>query len=290
MSPTASASTPLRSWAAPLPWPGTLPRRWTPMCPDDYDYLTSEQFRNEFRSGTFFTATDGNHGRGVRWARNKLGQKAVVHMPKGSSKARYDNIARKAPRSPSRTSTTTSVSAWPPPKPPRPRGRCRAGHRLGGLRGNPSWIMQGYGTMASEAAEQLRQVEVNRPTHLFIQAGVVPWQAPSWATSPTCSPTIPPSLSSWKPAPPTACIKALLAGDGNPALWRAIFRPIWPVWPAVSPTFSPGISSATTFPPSSPAPTGSAPAVWPCWASPSRAIPPSSPVSPAPWAMACWPL
>ena len=36
----------------------------------------------------------------------------------------------------------------------------------------PAWIMQGYGTMASEAAEQLRQMEINRPTHVFVQAGV----------------------------------------------------------------------------------------------------------------------
>ena len=32
----------------------------------------------------------------------------------------------------------------------------------------PSWIMQGYGSMAGEAAEQLREVEVNRPTHVFV--------------------------------------------------------------------------------------------------------------------------
>ena len=31
-----------------------------------YDYLTSEAFRREFGQATFFTATDGNHGRGVR--------------------------------------------------------------------------------------------------------------------------------------------------------------------------------------------------------------------------------
>ena len=59
-----------------------------------YDYLTSESFRKEFGQATFFTATDGNHGRGVAWAAHKLGQKAVVHMPKGSSQARFDNIAK----------------------------------------------------------------------------------------------------------------------------------------------------------------------------------------------------
>ena len=59
-----------------------------------YDYLTSEAFRREYGQATFFTATDGNHGRGVAWAANKLGQKAVVHMPKVSSKPLFDNIAK----------------------------------------------------------------------------------------------------------------------------------------------------------------------------------------------------
>ncbi len=40
-----------------------------------YDVLTSPQLKEEFGQATFFTATDGNHGRGVAWAANKLGQK-----------------------------------------------------------------------------------------------------------------------------------------------------------------------------------------------------------------------
>lgn len=32
-----------------------------------YSVLTSEQLRKEFGQATFFTATDGNHGRGVAW-------------------------------------------------------------------------------------------------------------------------------------------------------------------------------------------------------------------------------
>ena len=33
-----------------------------------YNVLTSEELRKEFGQATFFTATDGNHGRGVAWA------------------------------------------------------------------------------------------------------------------------------------------------------------------------------------------------------------------------------
>ncbi|MDD3074532.1 MAG: diaminopropionate ammonia-lyase, partial [Eubacteriales bacterium] len=36
----------------------------------------------------------------------------------------------------------------------------------------PAWIMQGYGTMALEAVEQLKAAGVKRPTHVFVQAGV----------------------------------------------------------------------------------------------------------------------
>ena len=36
----------------------------------------------------------------------------------------------------------------------------------------PTWIMQGYGTMALEASAQLREASIERPTHVFVQAGV----------------------------------------------------------------------------------------------------------------------
>lgn len=135
----------------------------------DYNYLTSDKLKNEFGRATFFTATDGNHGRGVAWAANRLGQKAVVLMPKGTVKSRFDNIAkegadvtiedvnydecvRKANQMAERTEHGIMVqdTAWD------------------GYEKIPAWIMQGYGTMASEAAEQI----TDRPTHIFIQAGV----------------------------------------------------------------------------------------------------------------------
>ena len=76
----------------------------------DFDYLTSEQLQKDFGQATFFTATDGNHGRGVAWAAHRLGQKAVVHMPKGSTKTRFDNIAKEG-RLPSKNSTMMTACA-----------------------------------------------------------------------------------------------------------------------------------------------------------------------------------
>ena len=34
----------------------------------------------------------------------------------------------------------------------------------------PTWIMQGYGTMALEASQQLRKFGSERPSHVFVQA------------------------------------------------------------------------------------------------------------------------
>ncbi|NMS88254.1 diaminopropionate ammonia-lyase, partial [Clostridioides difficile] len=55
-----------------------------------YDKLTSKEIKEKLGEITFFTATDGNHGRGVAWTANKLGQKSVVLMPKGSSEFRLN--------------------------------------------------------------------------------------------------------------------------------------------------------------------------------------------------------
>ena len=138
-----------------------------------YDYLTSQTLKDEFGQATFFTATDGNHGRGVAWAANKLGQKAVVLMPKGTVQTRFDNIAREGAKV-----TIEEVNYDECVR----RANALAEQTEHGVMGPdtawdgyekiPAWIMQGYGTMASEAAEQLEADGVKRPTHVFVQAGV----------------------------------------------------------------------------------------------------------------------
>ncbi|NFT16984.1 diaminopropionate ammonia-lyase, partial [Clostridium botulinum] len=59
-----------------------------------YEKLISPELRDELGDITFVTATDGNHGRGVAWTANKLKQKSVVYMPKGSSETRLENIRK----------------------------------------------------------------------------------------------------------------------------------------------------------------------------------------------------
>ena len=138
-----------------------------------YDYLTSEAFRQEFGHATFFTATDGNHGRGVAWAAHKLGQKAVVHMPKGSSQARYENIAKEGAQVDiQELNYDDCVRLAAKEADETPRGVIVQDTAWDGYEEIPAWIMQGYGTMAMEAGEQLKAQGCERPTHIFVQAGV----------------------------------------------------------------------------------------------------------------------
>ena len=131
--------------------------------------LRSDAARAALGNAVFFTATDGNHGRGVAWTARELGCRAVVRMPKGTAKSRveniralgaevtvedcnYDGCVRLAARQARETAGGVLVqdTAWP------------------GYTQVPLWIMQGYLTMALEADEQM----VAPPTHIFLQAGV----------------------------------------------------------------------------------------------------------------------
>lgn len=138
-----------------------------------YNVLTSEELRNEFGQATFFTATDGNHGRGVAWAANKLGQKAVVFMPKGSTETRLKNIQKEnATATIEEVNYDECVRMAAAAAAKTPNGVVVQDTAWDGYEEIPAWIMQGYGTMAMEADEQLTAYGCDRPTHVFVQAGV----------------------------------------------------------------------------------------------------------------------
>jgi diaminopropionate ammonia-lyase len=139
----------------------------------DYYTLTSPKLREEFGQATFYTATDGNHGRGVAWAANKLGQKSVVLMPKGSSKTRLENILKEnAIATIEEVNYDECVRMANAAALKAENGVMVQDTAWDGYEEIPSWIMQGYGTMALEADEQLVRKNENPPTHVFIQAGV----------------------------------------------------------------------------------------------------------------------
>ena len=133
-----------------------------------YGSLTDENTRKTLGNVCFITATDGNHGRGVAWMANKLQQKCVVYMPKGSAQERLDNIRALGAdasiqelnydecvrlahqRAEENGWVLTQDTAWD------------------GYTEIPADIMQGYTTIADEISEQAADI----PTHIILQAGV----------------------------------------------------------------------------------------------------------------------
>lgn len=121
---------------------------------------------------TFVTATDGNHGRGVAWAANVLGYKSVVYMPKGSAHERLDNI-----RAENSDASITDLNY---------DGAVRLADEMSKKKGwimvqdtawegyekIPTWIMQGYMTLAYEIYLQVEEMKAQNPSHIFLQAGV----------------------------------------------------------------------------------------------------------------------
>lgn len=140
-----------------------------PVDANSFNVLCSEKAKAKLGTVTFVTATDGNHGRGVAWAAKLLGHKAVVYLPEGSSQERLNNI-----RALGAEAEITKFNY---------DGAVRLAYAMSrkhgwvlvqdtawsGYEEIPTWIMQGYTTMAQEITAQLNGI---MPTHLFLQAGV----------------------------------------------------------------------------------------------------------------------
>jgi len=134
--------------------------------------ITSQAIKEQLGDVTFATTTDGNHGRGVAWTARQLGQKAVVYMPKGSATRRLENIrteGAEAKITDYNYDDTVRIIAEDSEK----NGWIMVQDTAWeGYEDIPTWIMQGYGTMAAEALEQLNDMGIDKPTHIFVQAGV----------------------------------------------------------------------------------------------------------------------
>ena len=192
-----------------------------------YDYLTGDKLKEEFGQATFFTATDGNHGRGVAWAANKLGQKAVVHMPKGTVKSRFDNIAREGAQvTIEEVNYDDCVRMAAAEAAQTPNGVVVQDTAWDGYEEIPSWIMQGYGTMAAEAADQLRDLGVDRPTHIFIQAGVGSLAGAVQGYFANRFSDCPPRVIVVEASAADCLYRGALAGDGAPRLVAGDLRTI----------------------------------------------------------------
>ncbi len=184
-----------------------------------FDYLTGDELQKDFGQATFFTATDGNHGRGVAWAANRLGQKAVVHMPKGSTQTRLENIAKEgAEVTIEELNYDDCVRLAAKEADETEHGVIVQDTAWDGYEEIPSWIMQGYGTMSSEAAEQLRALEVNRPTHVFVQAGVGSLASSVVGYFANLFPSCPPTFVVMEAGAADCLYQSAKAADGDPRI------------------------------------------------------------------------
>lgn len=135
-----------------------------------YEKLKSEEVRKKTEQLTFVTATDGNHGRGIAWTAHELGLKAVIYMPNGSAEERLENIKKLGAQA-SITNLNYDDTVRFAAQCEKEKGWVLVQDTAWkGYEKIPIWIMQGYTTMALEAVEQLQG---ERPTHIFLQAGVV---------------------------------------------------------------------------------------------------------------------
>ena len=137
-----------------------------------YNVLISDEVKKQLGDVTFVTATDGNHGRGVAWMANRLKQKSVVCMPKGSAQMRFDAIAREG------ADVTITDLNYDDAVRLANKGAEEYGWIMvqdtawDGYEEIPLWIMQGYSTIINEVVEQLKECGNEKPTHVFLQAGV----------------------------------------------------------------------------------------------------------------------
>ncbi len=177
-----------------------------------FDIMTSSEVKKQLGELTFISATDGNHGRGVAWTAHQLGQNCVIHMPKGSSKERLENIkaeGAKADITDFNYDDTVRIASkeaekngwimvqdtsWP------------------GYEELPRAIMQGYSTIATEICEQLKEVQ---PTHIFLQAGVGSFASSLTACFAQHFPDKKPVISIVEPVTAACIYQTIEANDGK---------------------------------------------------------------------------
>ena len=180
-----------------------------------FDKITSAEIQKKLGKITFVTATDGNHGRGVAWVAARLGQKAVVYMPKGSSEKRLNNIKNEGAEA-SITDLNYDDAVRLAESQAKKYGWVVVQDTAWeGYEDIPLWIMQGYATMAMEAYQQLLEAQCQRPTHVFLQAGVGSFAGAVQAFLANAYHEAPPKVIIVEPNAADCIFKSFEADDGK---------------------------------------------------------------------------
>jgi diaminopropionate ammonia-lyase len=137
-----------------------------------YDYLISPEVKKALGIITFASATDGNHGRGLAWAAQQLGHNAVIYVHSDTSEHRIEAIREfgaivkvikgNYDDAVNQIIIDSEANGW----------QIISDTSWQDYYQIPTYIMQGYGTIVLETQMQLNAQAVEKPTHIFVQAGV----------------------------------------------------------------------------------------------------------------------
>jgi diaminopropionate ammonia-lyase len=137
-----------------------------------YDYLVSPEVKKALGFITFASATDGNHGRGLAWAAQQLGHNAVIYVHSDTSEHRIEAIREfgaivkvikgNYDDAVNQIIVDSEANGW----------QIISDTSWQDYYAIPTYIMQGYGTIVLETQMQLNAQAIEKPTHIFVQAGV----------------------------------------------------------------------------------------------------------------------
>lgn len=169
--------------------------------------------RSELDKLTFITTTDGNHGKGVSWAAGLFGCKSYVYMPRGTVEIRAQAIRDAG----SATVEITDLSYDDCVKFTAQLAEKNHWHLIQdtswtGYEDIPAQIMLGYTTLAYEALWQMHYV---RPTHIFLQAGVVSMAGAIAAVFAEVFKDNPPRITIVEPTEVACFYETMRLGDGQ---------------------------------------------------------------------------
>ncbi|GEM_PF-161860 len=143
-----------------------------------YNRLRNLKDKGLLKNMTVCTATDGNHGRGIAWAANRLGIRCHVYLPKGSSEERLNNILKENAEAEITSMNYDDTVRYASEMAEENGWILMQDTSTDNANGTNEAdvpdemlirLMQGYTSMAAEISEQWRG---NAPTHVFLQAGV----------------------------------------------------------------------------------------------------------------------
>ena len=180
-----------------------------------YDYLVSKECHDALGDIVFCSATDGNHGRGLAWACNKLNHPCKIYVHSETSQPRidaikkfgaevtvvegnYDDAVRQAAHDAEKNGWyVVSDTSWE------------------GYEEIPTWIMQGYTSILLEAQEQFTGMGIVKPTHVIVQAGVGAMAASVVGFYSALFPNDPPLFIVVEPDKAACIYESIAAGDGK---------------------------------------------------------------------------